>query len=61
MCVDWVCSQGCTRNQCAAPKKPIKVVITGAAGQLAYSCIFMVAQGLMAGPDQPVELRLLDL
>ena len=45
----------------AAKKKPVKVLITGAAGQLAYSAIFMVAAGQMLGPDQPIELRLLDM
>lgn len=42
-------------------KKPIKVVVTGAAGQIAYSILFMIGQGKMLGQDQPVELRLLDL
>jgi len=42
-------------------KKPVKVLITGAAGQLAYSAIFMTAAGQMLGPDQPVDLRLLDI
>jgi len=45
----------------SSAKKPLKVVITGAAGQIGYSLIFMVASGRMAGYDQPLELRLLDL
>eukprot|EP00455_Lapot_gusevi_P028625 TRINITY_DN305_c0_g1_i7.p2 TRINITY_DN305_c0_g1~~TRINITY_DN305_c0_g1_i7.p2 ORF type:complete len:382 (+),score=179.51 TRINITY_DN305_c0_g1_i7:60-1148(+) len=41
-------------------KKTLKVVITGAAGQIGYSLVFMVAAGRMA-PGYPLELRLLDL
>ena len=42
-------------------KKPLVVTITGAAGQIGYSIIFMVAAGRMLGEDQPIELRLLDM
>jgi malate dehydrogenase len=42
-------------------KKPVRVAITGAAGQIAYSLIFRVASGSMLGPDQPVILQLLDI
>ena len=42
-------------------KKPVVVTITGAAGQIGYSIIFMVAAGRMLGEDQPIELRLLDM
>jgi len=42
-------------------KKPVKVAITGAAGQIAYSLIFRIASGSMLGPDQPVILQLLDI
>lgn len=42
-------------------KQPVKVAITGAAGQIAYSLIFRVAAGDMLGPDQPVILQLLDI
>jgi malate dehydrogenase len=42
-------------------KPPVRVCITGAAGQLAYNAIFMVSAGQMLGVDQPVELRLLDI
>jgi hypothetical protein len=45
----------------AAKKKPMKVVVTGAAGNIAYALLFMVGAGNMLGKDQPVELRLLDL
>lgn len=40
---------------------PLRVLVTGAAGQIAYSLIFMVARGDMLGPDQPVILHLLDI
>ncbi|NKF21256.1 malate dehydrogenase [Solimonas marina] len=42
-------------------KKPVKVAITGAAGQIAYSLIFRIASGSMLGPDQPIILQLLDI
>jgi len=42
-------------------KKPVRVAITGAAGQIAYSLIFRIASGSMLGPDQPVILQLLDI
>jgi malate dehydrogenase len=42
-------------------KKPVRVVITGAAGQISYSLIFRVASGEMLGPDQPVILQLLEI
>ncbi len=42
-------------------KKPIKIAITGAAGQIAYSILFRIASGNMLGLDQPVILQLLDL
>lgn len=42
-------------------KKPVKVVVTGAAGQIAYSLLFRIASGQMLGFDQPVELQLLEI
>ncbi|MDQ3117959.1 MAG: malate dehydrogenase [Verrucomicrobiota bacterium] len=40
---------------------PIKVAITGAAGQIGYSLLFRVASGAMFGPEQPVELYLIEI
>ena len=40
---------------------PIKVAITGAAGQIGYSLLFRVASGAMFGPDQPVQLHLIEI
>lgn len=40
---------------------PIKVAVTGAAGNIGYSLLFRIAGGALFGPDQPVELRLLEV
>ena len=40
---------------------PVKVAVTGAAGQICYSLLFRIASGEMLGPGQPVELRLLEI
>jgi len=42
-------------------KTPITVSITGAAGQIGYALIFRIASGSMFGPDQPVNLRLIEI
>ncbi len=42
-------------------KQPINVTITGAAGQIGYALAFRVASGAMLGPDQPVNLHLLEI
>lgn len=42
-------------------KSPIRVAVTGAAGQIAYSLLFRIASGDMLGQDQPIILQLLDL
>ena len=44
-----------------AQKEPIRVVITGAAGQIGYSLIYMVSSGYVFGADQPLILNLLDI
>lgn len=41
-------------------KSPIRVAVTGAAGQIGYSLLFRIASGAMFGPDQPVILQLLE-
>ncbi|XP_028396075.1 malate dehydrogenase, cytoplasmic-like [Dendronephthya gigantea] len=43
------------------PKDPIKVCITGAAGQIAYSLLYSVAKGDVFGSDQPLILTMLDI
>jgi len=42
-------------------KKPIRVAVTGAAGQIGYALLFRIASGQMLGSDQPVILQLLEL
>lgn len=42
-------------------KQPVRVAITGGAGQIAYSLAFRIASGSMLGPDQPVILQLLEI
>jgi malate dehydrogenase len=42
-------------------KNPVRVTITGAAGQISYSLIFRIASGDMLGKDQPVILQLLEI
>jgi malate dehydrogenase len=42
-------------------KAPVRVAVTGAAGQIGYSLLFRIASGEMLGPDQPVILHLLEI
>ncbi len=42
-------------------KQPVRVAVTGAAGQISYSLLFRIAAGEMLGPDQPVILQLLEI
>ena len=42
-------------------KKPVRVTVTGAAGQIGYSLLFRIASGEMLGKDQPVIFQLLEL
>jgi malate dehydrogenase len=42
-------------------KSPVRVTVTGAAGQISYSLIFRIAAGDMLGPGQPVILQLLEI
>ena len=42
-------------------KSPIRVAITGAAGQIGYSLLFRIASGSMFGPEQPVILHLIEI
>jgi malate dehydrogenase len=41
--------------------KPVRVAVTGAAGQIGYSLLFRIASGEMLGPDQPIALHLLEI
>jgi malate dehydrogenase len=42
-------------------KTPIKVAVTGAAGQIGYALLFRIASGQMFGPDQPLALHLIEI
>ncbi len=42
-------------------KTPIRVAVTGAAGQIGYALLFRIASGAMFGPDQPVILHLIEI
>jgi malate dehydrogenase len=42
-------------------KTPITVSVTGAAGQIGYALLFRIASGFVFGPDQPVNLRLIEI
>jgi malate dehydrogenase len=41
--------------------EPLRVAVTGAAGQIGYSLLFRIASGEMLGPDQPVSLQMLEI
>ena len=45
----------------AQAKKPMRVAVTGAAGQICYSLLFRIAHGDMLGYNQPVILHLIDI
>jgi malate dehydrogenase len=40
---------------------PVRVTVTGAAGQIGYSIVFRLASGQLLGPEQPIDLRLLEV
>ncbi|HWC69488.1 MAG TPA: malate dehydrogenase [Acidimicrobiales bacterium] len=40
---------------------PVRVAVTGAAGQIGYSLLFRIASGAMLGPEQPIVLQLLEI
>jgi len=42
-------------------KAPVRVAVTGAAGQIGYALLFRIAAGDMLGKDQPVILHLLEI
>ncbi len=42
-------------------KAPVRVTVTGAAGQIGYALLFRIASGAMLGPDQPVILQMLEI
>ncbi len=42
-------------------REPVRVAVTGAAGQIGYSLVFRIASGQMLGPEQPVILQMLEI
>ncbi|MCZ7654740.1 MAG: hypothetical protein M5R42_11370 [Rhodocyclaceae bacterium] len=42
-------------------KAPVRVTVTGAAGQIGYALVFRIASGEMLGRDQPIILQMLEL
>jgi len=48
-------------RQFSTTKKPLRVAVTGAAGQIGYATLFRIASGEMLGKDQPIILQLLEL
>ena len=42
-------------------KQPVRVAVTGAAGNISYAMLFRIASGEMLGKDQPVILQLLEI
>jgi hypothetical protein len=74
MAVTWVRDAWCTHPIQVFPfcfnflflefsmsKKPVRVAVTGAAGQIGYALLFRIASGEMLGKDQPVILQLLEI
>eukprot|EP00457_Paulinella_chromatophora_P009725 gb/GEZN01009796.1/.p1 GENE.gb/GEZN01009796.1/~~gb/GEZN01009796.1/.p1 ORF type:complete len:389 (+),score=51.31 gb/GEZN01009796.1/:24-1169(+) len=50
-----------SEHKASVAKAPMSVCVTGAAGNIGYALVFMIAQGKLLGDDQPIELRLLDI
>ncbi len=48
-------------NTFSSTRKPIRVAVTGAAGNIGYALLFRIASGQMFGPDQPVALNLIEI
>merc|ERR1712071_597677 len=55
------CTYAQQRSIDSTMAQPIRVVVTGAAGQIAYSLLYQIAKGDVFGADQPPSLHLLDI
>ncbi|KAJ4800243.1 malate dehydrogenase [Rhynchospora pubera] len=55
------CWQTSSRIIASVLKPPVKILVTGAAGQIGYAVMPMIARGQMLGPDQPVIIHMLDI
>jgi malate dehydrogenase len=60
MCAENLSLQRCNEDF-ASMKQPVRVTVTGAAGQIGYALLFRIASGAMLGDDRPVILQLLDI
>lgn len=60
-CHDEHCFNTVIEPLCFFQAEPIRVVVTGAAGQIAYSLIYLLAKGDVFGEKQPIILHLLDI
>ena len=61
MCQRRLTSLGRHFNPIESKKTPIKVTVTGGAGNIGYALVFMIGQGRLFGPTQPVSLTLLEI
>src|SRR5204863_7907694 len=52
---------GAMASSAGGSRKPAHVTVTGAAGQIGYSIVFRIASGQLLGPEQPIDLRLLEI
>ena len=50
-----------TKEKNALNDTPVRVAVTGAAGQIGYAMLFRIASGQLLGPDTPVHLSLLEI
>src|SRR5579862_1625778 len=60
-CWSWLRRRSRPRDSFVPMKEPVRVAVTGAAGQIGYSLLFRIARGDLLGPDQPVILQLLEI
>src|SRR6202171_3898711 len=60
-CASFVPERNFAQGASDVSTTPLKVAVTGAAGQIGYSLLFRLASGSLLGPDRPVELRLLEI
>ena len=71
-CIDWETTEQLLRDAykklepfsnpfIQMSKQPIRIAITGAAGQIGYALLFRIASGSVFGPDQPVKLNLIEI
>src|ERR1700686_2536416 len=60
-CASFVPERNFAQGASDVSTTPLKVAVTGAAGQIGYSLLFRLASGSLLGADRPIELRLLEI